>query len=287
MITLHLAPGNRLRAEQSATVPFVYLDQWAYMSLARDHKQLQCFVDEIVRSEGTLAFSLVNFYELSQISDLDQLGRIENLFQQIWPRLAFLNSDPTAVIENENELLRGTSNQAPHLDDWMLNKYVEFYRPGVNPLDPKGFLLQLRNPGMAYGFQTAYRLLVESTKAMVEKTRCMYQRDDNARTEVASLPKGEPVRHPTRYIFKQAAYSIVKGNFNIHNPNEVADFFHMVVPLSYCNLVLLDKGWAERARQVQNSVRNVGLLTHDAAVFSAKTLDQFWAEIGRHRPSCV
>jgi hypothetical protein len=28
-------------------------------------------------------------------------------------------------------------------------------------------------------------------------------------------------------------------------------------------------------------------LTHDAAVFSAKTLDQFWADIERHRPSRV
>jgi hypothetical protein len=287
MITLHLTPGNRLRAEQSATAPFIYLDQWAFISLAKDHKQLQRFVNEIVRSEGTLAFSLFNFCELSQISDLDQLGRIENLFQQIWPRMAFLNPDPTAVIGNENELLRGTSNQAPHLDDWMLNKYVELYRPGVNPLDPKGFLLQLRNPGMAYRFQTAYRVLVEMMMATFEKLRCTYERDDNAKAEVTSSSKGEPVRHPTRYIFEQAVYSIVKDNLNIHDPNHIADFFHMVVPLSYCSLVLLDKGWAERARQVQNSVRNVGLLTHDAAVFSAKTLDQFWAEIERYCPSNV
>ena len=139
---------------------------------------------------------------------------------------------------------------------------------------------------MADGFQKAYSLLVEGTKAAVEKTRCMYQRDDSARTEVTSSPRGEPVRHPTRYIFEQAVYSIVKGNFNTHDPNEVADFLHMVVPVSYCSLVLLDKSWAERARRVQKSVRNAGLLTHDAAVFSPKTLDQFSAAIGRYRPLC-
>jgi hypothetical protein len=284
MITLHYAPGDKLRAEQSASMPLVYLDQWAYMSFAKDHKQLQRFVDEIVQSEGTLAFSMLNFYELSQLSDLDQLGRIENLFELIWPRLAFLNSDPTEVVENENKLLRGTTNQAPHLDDWMLNKFVELYRPGVDSLDPKGFLLQLRNPGMAVGFKRAYSLLVESIKATVEKIRCMYQRDDSARTEVRSSPRGEAVRHPTRYIFEQAVYDIAKGNFNTHDPTEVADFLHMVVPVSYCSLVLLDKSWTERARRVQNSVRNAGLLTHDAAVFSPKTLDQFWAAIARHRP---
>jgi hypothetical protein len=169
----------------------------------------------------------------------------------------------------------------------MLNKFVELYRPGVDPLDPKGFLLQLRNPGTANGFQTAYRLLVEELKAGLEGARCMYQHDDNARTEVTSPPKGEPVRHPTRYIFEQTFYSIVKDNLNIDNPNNIADFFHMVVSVSYCNLVLLDKSWEERAHQVQNCLRNVGLLTHDAAVFSAKTQDQFWAAIGRYRPSCV
>jgi hypothetical protein len=115
----------------------------------------------------------------------------------------------------------------------------------------------------------------------------MYQRDHNAKTEVTSSPKGEPVRHPTRYIFEQTFYGIVKDNLNIGNPNNIADFFHMVVSVSYCNLVLLDKSWAERARQVQNAVRNAGLLTHDSAVFSPKTLDQFWAAIGRYRPSCV
>ncbi len=287
MVTLDLDPGNRLRATQRATVPFVYLDQWAYISLARNQQQLQRLVDAVVRSDGTLAFSVFNFFELSQVSDLEQLRRIENLFQQIWPRVAFLNSDPTAVISSEDEILCGTSKQAPHLDDWMLNKYVELYRPGVNPLDPKGYLLQLQNPGMAQGFQTGYRLLAERIKTAFEKARSIYHVDKNAKTEVTSPSKGEPIVHPTRYIFEQAVYSIVKDNLNIHNPNHFTDFFHMVVPLSYCNLVLLDKGWAERARQVQNSVRNVGLLTHDAAVFSAKTLNHFWVAIGRFSPSLV
>ncbi len=117
MITLEFDPGNRLRATQKATVPFVCLDQWAYISLAKDHQQLQRLVDAIVRSDSTLAFSVFNFFELSQVSDLEQLRRIENLFQQIWPRVAFLNSDPTAVISSEDEILCGTSKQAPHLDD--------------------------------------------------------------------------------------------------------------------------------------------------------------------------
>jgi hypothetical protein len=289
MIALDVVLGNRPRAKQSATAPFVYLDQWAYMALAKDQGQLQRFADEIVRSEGTLAFSMANYYELSQISDIGQLGRIEDLFRQIWPRLAFLNSDPTAVIENEDEVWGDTSNQAPHLDDWMLNKYVERYRPSVNPRDPRGFLLQFRDPhpGIAYDFQSAYGLLVKGFKAAVEKTRCMYQRDDSARREVNSSPTGERVPHPTRHILDQAVKSIVKGNFNVRDPNEVADFLHMVVPVSYCSLVLLDKAWAEWARRVQKSVRHAGLLTHDAAVFSPKTLDQFWAAIGRYRPSCV
>src|SRR2546425_3616321 len=285
MITLDFDPGNRLRATQSATVPFVYLDQWAYISLAKDPQQLQRLVDAIVRLDGTLAFSVFNFFELSQVSDLEQLRRIENLFQQIWPRVAFLNSDPTEVISSEDEILRGTSNQAPHLDDWMLNKYVELYRPGVNPLDPKGFLLHLQTPGFAEGFRTAYRLLAERMKTAFRKMRRMYQIDENAKTEVTSLSKGEPIPRPTRDIFEQAVYMAAKDNLNIHNPNHFTDFFHMVVPLSYCDLVLLDKGWAERARQVQNSVRIVGLLTHDAAVFSAKTLDQFWVAIERFSPS--
>ncbi len=86
----------------------------------------------------------------------------------------------------------------------MLNKYVELYRPGVNPLHPKGFLLQLQPPGSAKGFQTAYQLLAERMKTAFQKMRRMYQIDENAKTEVTSSSKGEPIAHPTRYIFEQA-----------------------------------------------------------------------------------
>ena len=285
MIAFRLAAGKKVYALQSATVPLVYLDQWAYMSFAKDQRKLERFADEIVRSDATLAFSILNYYELSRISDLNQLSRIEDLLGQIWPRLVFVNSDPTAVIEREDDPQSGMSNQAPHLDDWMLSKFADRYRAGMNPRNPKGFLLQLRNPRIADGLRDAYCKLVRGVIAAVEKSRDMYQRDGTARIEVCSRPKGKPVPHPTRYIFEQAVYSIVKGNFNTRNANEVADFLHMVVPLSYCDVVLLDKSWAARAHQAQNAVKNGGLLTYEAAIFSPKTVEEFWVKFGRHCPS--
>ncbi len=198
MIWLDLDPMKRVRATQRATIPCVYLDQWAYMLLVKNDQQLQRFVEALVRSGGSVAFSLFNFYELSRISELTQLQSVENLFERIWPHFVFIQSDPTLVISDEDKILQGASINAPHLDDQMLNRYVELYRPGVNPLDPRGFLLQLRNPGVAQHFQTAWRTLANKIKSAFETARNSYLVDQNARTEINSPLKGLQIPHPTR-----------------------------------------------------------------------------------------
>ena len=71
MIDFQPTAGNKPRAVQRTSVPLVYLGQWAYMALAKDQRQLARFAEELLRSRGgTLAFSVINHYEIARINDL-------------------------------------------------------------------------------------------------------------------------------------------------------------------------------------------------------------------------
>src|SRR2546422_9535307 len=83
--------------------------------------------------------------------------------------------------------------------------------------------------GFAEGFRTAYRLLAERMKTAFRKMRRMYQIDENAKTEVTSLSKGEPIPRPTRYIFEQAVYSVVKRSEE--HTSELQSRLHLVCRL--------------------------------------------------------
>lgn len=271
---------GRPAVTQTAVAPCVYLDQWAYHLLVKESQQLRRFATALTQSGGTLAFSLVNFNEISQISVLAQIQQIENLFEQIWPHVVFIESNPIAVISNEDKILQGIRNSPPHLDDdWLLKIFANFPRGGINPLDARGFLLQLRNPGVPQGFQTAFQALRKRMQSAFVRSKSRYETDQTAKKEVHSRLRGTVHQSPTRYILKQTLYGAIKNNLNTDNLNNISDLLHMIVPLSYCNIVLLDKQWAERARQVQKSVRDARLLTYEAEVYSQKDMGTFWSSM--------
>jgi hypothetical protein len=74
---------------------------------------------------------------------------------------------------------------------------------------------------------------------------------------------------------------IAKDNLNVADLNNVTDFFHTVVPISYCSVVLLDKAWVHRSSRVQTSVRRAGLLTHKALVFRIKNMSDCLSALER------
>ena len=52
--------------------------------------------------------------------------------------------------------------------------------------------------------------------------------------------------------------------------NYVTDLFHAVVPVAYCDFVLLDSYWKTKVGQVYKSLNEAGLSMPIARVFSGK-----------------
>jgi hypothetical protein len=270
VLTLDFDTG-RLRATQAATRPLVYLDQWAWMRLARTPAEAKLFVDSLKERDGCLAVSEMNRLELAFVGDLDRLRACEDLIRKLLPNVCFIEYDPAAVTREENAILDGRSLSAPFLSDRLVNQYVEHPRVGVDPLDPELFFLSLRLPGTPDGLKEAKLLLAKRLREAIDTARSQYASNPSAKKEIRRGATGKAVMHPTRYVFESCIYGIIKDRLNLEDANHTIDFFHAVVPLSYCDFVLLDKAWAERARQVQAELEKKGLLTHRATVVSERS----------------
>jgi hypothetical protein len=238
------------------------------MRLARAPGEAKLFVDSLKERDGCLAVSEMNRLELAFVGDLDRLRACEDLIRKLLSNICFIEYDPAAVTREEDAILDGRSLAAPFLSDRLLNQYVEHHRVGVNPLDPELFFLSLRLPGTPGGLKDAKLMLAERLRVAVEAARGKYSSDPSAKKEIRRGATGEAVAHPTRHVFESCIYGIIKDRLNLEDANHTIDFFHAVVPLSYCDFVLLDKAWAERARQVQAELEKKGLLTHRATVVS-------------------
>jgi hypothetical protein len=63
--------------------------------------------------------------------------------------------------------------------------------------------------------------------------------------------------------------------------NDAIDLTHTVVPVSYCDYVLLDNGWTTRVNQMRKRFTTAGVCIPMAKVFSKKNdgLESFFKEL--------
>ena len=277
MIELTVNPDGKLEFYQHTPSPIVYLDNWALKDIALDSSLAHRLIEAIKRRSGTLALSWLNFVELSGLGDSRQFQVVASLLESVTPHIAFLNLIPQAVINQENELLKGASTIGPHLDRDLLRVFAYFRRQSLNPLSVSEFLLGLRDPACGIiressrkFMENLYPLLVQIRKKIA--TSLKYE----ARAKAA--PKGPEIPRLTRYIYQDAARHLARNRI-IMTSNHWRDFFHMVVPLAYCNYVLLDRTWATIAKEILGRIKKSGFQAETSAVFSPKELPKFWISL--------
>jgi hypothetical protein len=223
---------------QVARLPFVYLDHSRLMNLAEGYAER--FATALERCNGTLALSWLNILELTNPSG-STFAFSNDLFLRLFPRVAFIEVLPDVVIEHENMVLAGKPAPGdPKLDGPLLKAFAAHSREGVNPMDPRGFL-------------SAFREQREELKRTWLKASARIQTITKAAKASGSFPK-EPGRmpslpRPTRWVTWKATSHLIE-EVNLDDLNNFPDFFHTVVPISNCDFTVLDKQWAEVARQI-------------------------------------
>jgi hypothetical protein len=285
VLSVQLRPGTaQVERIHCTTSPLVYLDQWGWRWLARDLVARAEFLRLLKESGGTLAFSEINLVEFGGLSDRGLLQSCEELLELARPNVAFTDFDPEAVTRREDEMQHGSTGVVqPFLSDRLLEQLDRFDDTRLDPLCFRGFITRVLLKSGPGGLRPAAEILVKALARGVTKGKVVRDTTVGGKKEIQSGVKGELFRWPTRHVYTAACYNVVKSNLDLTSVNHGMDFFHMIVPISCCDVVLLDSAWAETARQIQRDLKKKSLLSHEATVISGKTRDEIWKTLETHR----
>lgn len=279
MISIYCDPTGTVQLTQRMTSPAVYLDMWALMEIAGDKRLAERFNKALLRRDGTLLLSWFHLLEFNKPKSPNTATDAEQFLGSLDWHVAFLEPLPDLVIEAENRLLSQETSglvQAPHLDNGLLR------------------LLHMNaKPPAVYGFEGLLRAVQDEEfddlarrfdEGMSDTSRNLNLVRERRRSEPAyerqlRLPlSGPKLEAATRYVVRETVRDLIRDDRTRMSTNDWKDFAHMVVSVSYADLVVLDKSWADRAGRVRTRLQSAGLLTQFAKVYAKASFEAFWTE---------
>lgn len=267
-----ISDGEVFDLEMRDESPSIYLDHWALRQVSEDNKLATQFADGLNGSAGTLCLSIWNMVEFTRVKSQVSIQAGESFLEQCFPRLFFIECDPWQVIQSEDQLSNTHPTFPPHGDIELLRNVPNLEHGEFEPIGIGGIL--------SYGADNS-----ELSKRMDKMGQHFLHLSDNLREQIGSdrelrervreIPKGPGLQRATRYLIRDILRPYLMDNQIIRSPNDASDFYHTVVPTSYCDLVILDRRWATYANQATTRLKKAGHVAEMAEVYSAQNgIDQ-------------
>jgi len=265
-----LDDGRKLLIETLGR-PIVYLDNWAINDISLNLTFRQRFIDIMKKRQGTLRISVSNIVELLKQTDTEQIETILNLINSVDTGL--INTNFQEVITIENEILNNSVDENPsnHLDliriyllaqNWPEQWSVsEFIRSVLQNSSEKQFT---ENWGQFANRMESFLNAIRAEKGYIEKSKIR---------SAATRRAGKKYDRGTRELFQLGFDFVVQNQDMTMSSNEWHDFFHLIVPVAYCDIVLLDKRWTTFVSQTKFSYPDI------AFVFNRKTIEDFFHKL--------
>lgn len=262
--------------------PSVYLDTWAPREFSEDVKLRQDFCSLVKSKGGTLCLTFMSFAELAKVSD-PQLQAIDDLLEEVSPNLCMLEADFHSVGKKEHdfELLRRTDSHI--VIDELLNK--EMVRVNWEN-DP--FKLTVRLPRVELARRlNGFNSLINATQMWVQYHRKKAADNKEYMDLVTSCKIISKLPYSSRDVIRLVCRDLIVNSTHVFLSNDAADLIHACVPVSYCDFVLLDGGWASRVSRVKDRLTQQQARLHLAKVFSKrrKGVEKFFEELSRYEES--
>ncbi len=277
MIDFDINKEGALQLRQRDLSPTVYFDHWALRKFSEDPVLTARFAAALGRRNGTLALSWLNLAEFTKVTDAAQARSAENFIEANILRLFFLDTEPFAVIGREDVLLAGGEPVAPHADAEFLKAFAELKPDSVRPFTARG-LFQVIQSGQLTG-----RLddLADGVVDRVAALRTELDSNLGFRSAVRRLPDGSRGPRATRVILRELVRSLLVDRAMKLTRNHAIDLLHAVVPVAYCDLVLLDRHWETQVDRVRARLDEAGITIPISKAFSAKEngLERFLGEL--------
>jgi hypothetical protein len=281
MIRYLIDDNQKLRIEQVGTSPTVYLDHWALRHISTTDNLRTQFVEHLLASGGTLMLSWLNLAEFTKVTDRKQAESAENLVNEILPNVFFIEIDPFTVIEREDKLLNSGVPIPPHADTDFLRAFstLKPNKPNsVFQFTAHDLFAALHKSKLAVQMNNMADTLIDRIKVLREE---MITSQDFCRL-VRRLPSGPPIQHGTRYVLRELSrIFLIDHSLNITR-NHSIDLLHSIVPVAYCDIVLLDAHWEEQVARMRDRLKEAKLNVPIASVFSRRTngLYGFFSALG-------
>ena len=240
--------GNgQIEIRENFRGPIVYLDHWAINDISLDKVLHDKFIDVMNTKGGTFRLSVFNIIELSKQTDSSQLDLIFNMISSI-PDCGLINIDPKEVITKENSLISDPSlifevkNPSAELE--LVAAYIIAHNHPtkwhVSDII-RSIIPELPSKALSYSNSK----FLQDMQRLLEVGRGDEKHLQKAGQRFKSLKKNGPkYQRPTREVFAMALDFVMRNSqMKMSEYSEWIDLFHVVVPVSYCDIVMVDKRW--------------------------------------------
>jgi hypothetical protein len=277
MIKFTINKKDELEVGQWDVSPTVYLDHWALRKFSEDQTLLTRLTAALQSRNGTLALSLLNLAEFTKVTVEEQARQAENLVEAILPRVFFLEFEPFAVISREDKLLAGGAPTAPHAALDLLRVFSQLKPTSLNPFTARDLFTAVHNSRLAERLDSLADTVVDRVKTL----RDTLDTDEAFQSIIRRPPSGPQIQRGTRFVLRELVRSLLVDKRTKITRNNAIDLLHAVVPVAYCDLVLLDKHWETQVDRAHSRLNVAGITVPIGRVFSGKAngINRFLCEL--------
>lgn len=262
-----------VRIDQIAYPPTVYLDTWALFDFIGDNDLADRFIKILNNLGGTLMLSMISVIENMAIDNQEQIQNLYKFIDSMGAAFLDFNFMRVNVKEKIYKKIRGPFLKiSPAIDLGLLDSFIKIHKP-ENLLKVSEIFL-------------AYRQDLENGKVLNEKwEEDLFPIVKRARNNTNSLSnakkrfrkrkeKANTCKFPCTEFLWESCIDYIAINENMKmSDKEWRDIFHTIVPVAYCDFVLIDKRW-------RNFVKSTGLNPPQIAkVYAQRNLSEFLKDL--------
>jgi len=265
-----------VKIDQIVYSPTVYLDTWALFDFIEDDRLANKFIKILNNLGGTLMLSIMSVLESVGLKNQKQFQCLCDLIDSLGiDKIALLDFNFMRVITKEKiyKKIRGPLLKiSPAVDLGLLDSFIKIHKP-ENTLKVSEIFLAYRQD-LKNGKvleenweQSLFPIIVRArnnTNALPNAKKRFRKRKENANT----------YKFPCTEFLCESCIDYIAINENMKMPDkEWRDIFHTIVPVAYCDFVLVDKKWL-------NFIKSTGLeYPQIAKVYAQRNLSEFLKDL--------
>jgi hypothetical protein len=224
------------------------LDYCVIGDLARNAVAGQDFRDSLLQEGGTLYLSWAHLVELFGLGVGPTYNLIRSYLISFGRSFVLIDSNARAVIGREADWRPGRQN--PVFDEGMLIKLAANW-DGLSEFTVALLLDVVANdPSIVAQLQARHSDHKYNVKQTFDDARKRYRTDREWRRQIDNVSYTYvPGTALTAYIYSRVLRECIVTHEQF-TPSDALDFEHCVVPLAYCDYVVLDRKWTRRCTKI-------------------------------------